>query len=74
MTANIDILNNKKDNVVFIPIRAVEEKDGRKVVKILNKGEIREVGVETGLRGSDGNIEVITGINEGDEVIVLIKE
>ncbi|KKS45366.1 hypothetical protein A3I25_00670 [Candidatus Nomurabacteria bacterium RIFCSPLOWO2_02_FULL_42_17] len=74
MTANIDILNNKKDNVVFIPIRAVEEKDGRKVVKILNNGEIREVGVETGLRGSDGNIEVITGINEGDEVIVLIKE
>jgi hypothetical protein len=30
--------------------------------------------VEIGLKGSDGNVEIKSGINVGDEVIVFMKE
>jgi len=36
--------------------------------------DFEEVKVETGLRGSDGNIEIISGISEGDKVITFSEE
>lgn len=75
MTANVDILTDRKENVIAIPQRAVIVADGEKMVKIVdNQGLIKEVKVETGLRGSDGNIEILSGINEGDKIIVSIKK
>ena len=75
MTANIDILTAQKENVIVIPQRVVVVKDGKKIVKILaDDGTIKEIKVETGLRGSDGNIEIISGINDGDKVVTSIIE
>ncbi|MFA4890112.1 MAG: efflux RND transporter periplasmic adaptor subunit [Candidatus Paceibacterota bacterium] len=76
MTANIDVLTDKRENVISIPQRAVASKDQDKIVKILlNKktGETSEVKVKTGLRGSDGNIEILEGIKEGDKVVTFEK-
>lgn len=76
MTANIDILTDKRENVIFIPQRAVVSKGEDKIVSILlneKTGEMAEVKVKTGLRGSDGNIEIIEGIKEGDKVITSSK-
>ncbi len=75
MTANIDILTAKRENVIVVPQRAVIAKNGDKIIKILDRsGIIKEVKAETGLRGSDGNIEIISGLNEGDSVVVFVKE
>jgi len=75
MTANIDILAANRSDVIVIPQRAVISRDGDKLVKILNDNdEITEVKAKIGLRGSDGNIEIISGINEGDRVIIFIRE
>ena len=74
MTANIDILADKRENVIAIPQRAVITKNGDTLVRVLKNGLIEEVKVKTGLRGSAGKIEIIAGINEGDEVIIFIKE
>lgn len=75
MTANIDILTAKLENVISIPQRAVIYVDGGKVVRILNHDEtISEVSVKTGLRGLNGEIEIIEGIEEGDKVITFIRE
>lgn len=75
MTANIDILTAKREKVIVIPQRAVAQKEnGDKIVKILkDDGVIEERKVATGLKGSDGNIEIIEGINEGDKVITSLK-
>jgi len=73
MTANIDILTDKRDNVLVIPQRAVTSRDGEKIVKILENGKPKEVNVKVGLRGSDGNIEILEGLNEGDKVITSVK-
>jgi len=75
MTANVDITTGKSENVISIPQRAVIEKDGKKIVRILEKGNnVREVEVETGLKGSDGTIEIKSGISEGQNVVVFIQQ
>lgn len=70
MTANIDILTNKKERVLVLSQRAVLTKDGEKFVQ-LNAGKnfIEERKIEVGLKGSDGNIEIVSGLSEGDEVV-----
>lgn len=69
MTANVDILSGRRENVIVIPQRAVSIKDGGRFVNIMQGEEIKEVQVQTGLKGSDGNIEIISGINEGDNIV-----
>lgn len=73
MTANIDILTDRKADVIAIPARAVKTVDGKKIVKILkNENTTEEREVETGLRGSDGRIEILKGIEEGEKVIIFM--
>ena len=74
MTANLDILTDKRENVIAVPARAVISKNGEKIVRILENGEITEAQVKTGIRGSDGRIEILEGIKEGEAVIVSVKE
>lgn len=75
LTANIDILADKRENVIIIPQRAVQSSDGGKFVRIdAGRPEPEERKVTTGLRGSDGNIEIIDGIREGEKVITFVQE
>jgi len=52
---------------------AVIEKDNHRFVRVLEKGKIVEKEVKTGISGSNGDIEVISGINPGDKVITFIS-
>jgi HlyD family secretion protein len=70
MTANIDILSDKRENVLFVPQRAVISKNGTKIVNVLEGKDVKEIIVKTGLRGSGGNIEVLEGLKEGEKVIL----
>mgnify|MGYP001394336253 CR=1 FL=1 len=74
MTANIDITSDNRENVIAVPQRSIIRKNGDKFVRILDGNNVKEIKVETGLYGSDGNIEIIRGINEGDKVITFIEE
>ncbi|MBU1178742.1 efflux RND transporter periplasmic adaptor subunit, partial [Patescibacteria group bacterium] len=78
MTANLDILTEKKEGVIVVPQRAVVIKDGHKFVRIVVSSagsgeEIKEQEVKTGLRGSYGDIEILEGVNEGDKVITFMQ-
>jgi len=73
MTANVDILTGKAENVIAVPQRSVILKDGDKIIRLVENKNIVQKNVQTGLRGSDGQIEIIEGINEGDEVIIFIE-
>ncbi len=74
MTANVIITTNKKDNVLLVPSRAVIQKNGEgKHVRVLVNGVIEEMAVVTGLRGDEGMVELLSGVNEGDDVVTLIK-
>lgn len=76
MTANIDISIEKREGVVVIPQRAVITQSGEKMVRIIESPEssnpvVKEIKIKTGLRGSDGNVEITEGIKEGDKVIIF---
>lgn len=73
MTANLDILTNKKDNTLIIPSRAVSNKIDGKYVSVIDIKDLTEVvdkKIITGIRGADGSIEVISGVNEGDSLVI----
>ena len=73
MTANIDILADKRENVLILPQRAVTtDNNGKKMVQLIYDVEnhTKDVEVQIGLKGSDGNVEIISGLKEGDKVLV----
>lgn len=58
----------EKDRLV-VPYEAVVEKDGKSYVYIVVKEQAKRVPVEIGLEG-DLNIEITSGLNKGDTVIL----
>jgi multidrug efflux pump subunit AcrA (membrane-fusion protein) len=73
MTANIDILTDQKDNSLAVPSRAVFSDDGEKYVIVVDKNNSQisnEVVVKTGIRGVDSYTEIISGIKEGDIILI----
>ncbi|HAT68606.1 MAG TPA: hypothetical protein DCS20_03225 [Candidatus Yonathbacteria bacterium] len=74
MTANIDIATAGARNVLAVPQRAIATKNGDKFVTVVNSDNTTtETVVTTGLRGSDGMIEVTSGVTEGTKVLVTPK-
>ncbi|HMB26268.1 MAG TPA: hypothetical protein VKP03_02530, partial [Patescibacteria group bacterium] len=73
---NLDILTDKRDNVISLSQRSVLRKENKKIVRILEPDGInyKEVEVKTGLRGSNGQVEILEGVNPGDQIILSIRE
>ena len=74
MSADVTIETDKRENVLSVPYRAIVYKDSKRFVRILQGKEMQEIEVEIGLKGSEGEIEIISGLNEGDKVITFIKK
>jgi len=70
MTANIDIRTAKHDGVLSLPQRIIIRKENESFVQILENEKIKEISIATGLRGSDGNTEILFGLAEGQKVVV----
>jgi multidrug efflux pump subunit AcrA (membrane-fusion protein) len=76
MTADLDIVTARKDDVLLVPNTALLPKGAGRVVQVPmtdaqgRPTTPREVEVTTGL--SDGTMtEILSGLNEGDQVIAL---
>ncbi|HQB50998.1 MAG TPA: HlyD family efflux transporter periplasmic adaptor subunit [bacterium] len=75
MTANTTITTNYKEKVVKIPSRGIiETADGQKIVRVLKGDKLEEVKIVLGLRGDEGLVEIVSGVNEGDEIVTYIKQ
>jgi len=70
MTADVTFYTEEKENVLYVPQRVVRADGARRIVRVVNNGEVREVEVITGLRGDNGLIEIVSGLSEGDEVVI----
>ncbi len=70
LTTNVIIHGARKDDVVAIPQRSVLTKNGQKIVQVVEGQTIIEKPVETGLRGSDGNVEIVSGLSAGEHYVV----
>jgi len=75
MTANTDILTHEKNNVLTVPSRGIIDNNGKKSVRVLNKDgkNFTSVDVVTGLKGSEGTTEIISGVVEGQKIVTYVK-
>lgn len=74
MTASLIITGERKENVIAVPQRSVISRGLEKFVQVLENNVIVDKTVQTGLRGTDGSIEIVSGISEGDKVVVFSEQ
>lgn len=74
MTANIDIETASRTDALFIPARAIITRGSSKFVMVKSTdGTTTETAVTTGLKGSDGSIEILDGLSEGVRILTTTK-
>jgi len=69
MNGTVEIVLDKKNEVLAIPSEIVIFRDGKWFVDKSVNGEVERVGIEVGLE-TDDYLEVISGLVEGDEVVL----
>ena len=69
MFARVNIIIEKKENALLVPIKAVLSKNNRKFVFVVNGSIARKREVKTGIYQKD-SVEIIEGLNEGEDVIM----
>ena len=74
MTANVLITTEKKSDVLSVPQGAVMEGDGEKYVTLKSGDTTEKRPVTTGSVSYLGEVEILSGLSEGDEVVVPVKE
>ena len=73
MTTDIDITSKQQDGVLRVPVHALVIRDGKNFVRIPSGETYQEVEVQVGLRGSEGFVEIIGGLTEGQEIITEVN-
>ena len=72
MTANVDVTTAELKDVLVIPLRAVKYNEKREAyVELLQGVEVVTKSVQVGLRGDDGLVELVSGLEDGDIVITF---
>lgn len=74
MTASVTIYQAVRKGVLMLPRKAIVRENGRKFVLVQStKGRLQKKAVQTGI--SSGNtIEIVSGLHEGDRVVVEHKK
>ena len=68
-TANINIETNKKDGVLVLPQYAILQNDQGTFVETLENGVTKQNKVVLGIQDQKGNVEVLSGVTEGEQVL-----
>ncbi len=71
MTVSASIITDVKDNVIIVPSTAVQTQENQTVVRQLKNGQLTFTPVTIG-ETSGTQTEIVSGINEGDEVITSV--
>ena len=69
LTANIDIQTKQKDNVLILPQYGILQNDSGTFVETLVNNKIVQTPVVLGIQDQKGNVEVISGVTEGEQVL-----
>lgn len=70
MTTDLIIKTAVRENVLMIPQDCLQEKDGKTIIEVSKDRTIESREIEVGLRGSNNMVEVISGIGEGEKIIL----
>ncbi|MFA6158293.1 MAG: efflux RND transporter periplasmic adaptor subunit [Candidatus Paceibacterota bacterium] len=70
MTANVTIETFRKAGALVIPLRSVVSKDGSNSVFLKTSDDSVQKVIGLGMSDSEGNVEVLSGLVEGDSVLL----
>lgn len=70
MTVDVTIKTAEKEDVLLLPERVIRKKEGKSFVLVLENGEKVEKEIITGLRGEGRMVEVLSGVTEGEKIII----
>lgn len=77
MTANMTIKAKEKDHVLVVPSRSILiDQIGGKTIRLVENTKNKKwkvVPITTGLEGDGGIVEILSGLKENDEFVLLIK-
>lgn len=68
MNGDIEIVTDQKENVLAIPIEALQYQEGKTLVRVWENNKVKQVEVKTGLE-TDTEVEIVAGLSEGQEII-----
>ena len=71
MSANVDIIQDKKENILLLPLNVVKQEQGKSYVFVTQEAgeKPRKTVIQTGL-SDENNIEVVGGIGPDDRVVL----
>ncbi len=70
LTANATVVTSQKDDVLYVPLRAVRRQGANQVAEVLNAdGKTETRIVRTGV-SNDQSVEITEGLGEGDRVVI----
>lgn len=69
MTVQGQVNIAKRENVLVVPTSTLKKKEDKTTIQVLNNNQVEEKEIQTGLSDSQYT-EVISGINEGEQVVV----
>lgn len=72
MSAQANIITDIKDDVLLVPSGAVQTQNGQSTIRVMQKGKMTSVTVETGLSSST-QTEVTSGVSEGDTIVTSVQ-
>lgn len=72
MTGDVEFVMGEKNNVVTVPDKFIKAEGDKKYVMRLTDGKEEKVYLKTGLE-VDGNVEVLSGIEEGNVILNVQK-
>lgn len=69
LTSNLNIQTLTKSDVLILPQYAILEYDKGVFARVQSGKTTKEIPIVIGIRGQDSSVEIISGLNEGDEVL-----
>lgn len=69
LTVNLNILTQTDTNALILPQFAVLQNSSGSFVEVIQNGKVVQVPVTTGLQDENGNIEITSGVTNGEQVL-----
>lgn len=76
MTVNMTVLVATRENVLAVSSSAIINQNGEQYVRVIDDAKTKtyhQVKVSTGLQADGGLVEILGGLNNGQEIVTLIK-
>ncbi len=70
LTADLTIIRASRENVVYLPEFVLERSESGVTVQKMINGKVFAVPITTGMRGENGTTEILSGVAEGDIIVV----